>query len=186
MIVRPQLGFTYDCPHCYEAVSGRLEVFKLRSEKRSISCSCGKSHIDQWIEDNVLHVKYPCALCGKTHDASFLPERALSGSLCCLECPESGLPTGYVSTPERIEYLDSAENNSAVCRYIMELLGMEESGERTDGANFTLGVCSCGCRHFSAVYAEPFLKITCADCGKVTEIYSRRPTVEKPDEFPIE
>ena len=175
MILKPQLGFTYDCPKCLEPVSANLDIFALCSQQLSVSCSCDTgSELTAHIDDNVLHVKYPCALCGQTHEASFLPERPLSGEMCCLECPQSGLPTGYISTPEKIAILDSPVNDEMVCRFIMELLGVDRDAEKQTGnEDFTLVQCKCGCRSFSASYQEPYLRITCQKCGEVTEIYSK-------------
>lgn len=181
LIVKPQLGFTYDCPHCFEPVSGSLDIFALRAQKMEIGCACGESALKAAIVDNVLTVEYPCALCGRRHEASFLPERALSGTLCALECPESGLPTGYVSTPEEIEFLNSTESDMMISEFIMHYLGISapESPEpeviTPDAQDFSLVECTCGCRNFSASYNEPYLRIICQKCGRIVEILSRRP-----------
>ena len=176
MIVKPQLGFTFDCPRCFEPVSKTIDAFVLRANKTEITCPCGKAKLYTWISDNVLHIDYPCALCGKRHEASFLPERALSDHLCTLECPTTGLPTGYVSTPAQIDYLNSTESDAALSSFISEYLGMYETSiDLCTPATFSLVECSCGCRNFTAAYHSPYLRITCQNCGRIVEIYSHKP-----------
>ncbi len=188
MIVKPQLGFTYDCPHCFEPVSGSLDIFALRAQKAEIACACGKSALTASITDNVLTVAYPCALCGRQHEASFLPERALSGVLCTLECPESGLPTGYVSTPKEIDFLNSTESDMMISEFIMHYLGIgslttspQADVSIQDAQNFSLVECTCGCRNFSASYSAPYLRIICQNCGRIIEILSQHPSNPESD-----
>jgi len=175
LIVKPQLGFTFDCPRCFEPVSKTIDVFALRARKNEIQCSCGNAKLNAWIGDNVLHVLFPCALCGKQHEASFLPERALSGNLCTLECPTSGLPTGYVSTPTQIDYLNCVEANEALSAFIMRYFGIEKTSvDNSSPETFSLIECDCGCRNFTAAYHNPYLRITCQNCKKTVEIYSQK------------
>ncbi len=166
MIVEPRLGFTFDCSRCTKAVSGELDLFALRRRKKKLSCACTGAALSASIRDNVLTVEYPCALCGGTHEAAFLPDRPLSGVLCALECPQSGLPTGFVSTPEQIEYIAGAESERLLSDFILRFLGLDrEADENT----YTPLTCPCGSRSFTAAICGKKLRIICESCGTVTD-----------------
>ena len=171
MIVEPRLGFTFDCPHCTKAVSGELELFALRRRKKKLACACAGSALSAQIRDNVLSVLYPCALCGKEHEAAFVPDRPLSGALCALECPQSGLPTGFVSTPEQIEYIAGTESERLLSDFILRFLGLDaEAPEKNGSESYTLLTCPCGSQSFCISFCGAKKRITCQRCGQILEL----------------
>lgn len=167
LIVEPRLGFTFDCPHCTKAVSGELELFTLRRRKKKLGCSCSGSFLTAGIQDNVLSVEYPCALCGRKHEAAFVPDRPLSGALCALECPQSGLPTGFISTPEQIDYIAGAESERLLSDFILRILGLNEESE--EDSHYLPLVCPCGNQSFTASCCGEKIRIICQSCGQVME-----------------
>ena len=170
MLVNPQLGFTYDCPHCMQSAGGALDLFVLRAQEAALSCTCGGSQLHAFIRDNVLTVRYPCALCGKTHEAAFVPDRPLSGTLCALECPESGLPTGYVSTPRQIDYISGEDSEKLLSDFILQYFGIdpEDKAPVSDKLSSAPLKCSCGSRSFSASIRGGVMRVRCRNCGHVT------------------
>ena len=121
MLIKPRIGFTYDCEHCKKPVSGSVELFTLYDKPYTHSCECGNGFFSVFAQNGHIFIDYPCSLCGKRHDYSVSAAKAMDG-ITALQCPEFKLPACFIGVPELIDYMDSEAAEEELQKLIRSLL----------------------------------------------------------------
>lgn len=185
MLVKPQIGFTYDCRQCEKPITAVADLFPMHAQRYICRCSCGQSALVACIEAGRLLVEFPCPLCGQRHAESIALEKALSGTPTALHCTVTDIAACYVGTPESLAYMDSAQSDEEIAAFIGRLVGIRpphrqpahpEKAPHTPTAADALCAaqelaardglsCHCGSLRFSAAYDDGALRISCASCG---------------------
>ncbi|MBE6935753.1 MAG: hypothetical protein E7458_04535 [Ruminococcaceae bacterium] len=169
MVVKPQIGFSYDCRRCEKPVFGQTELFALSRRRTVIRCGCGESALVAGLSAGLLEVEYPCGICGLRHRAKLPLRRALGKQGAALCCPVTDLPACILGDPKAVS-AQAAELS------LLSALGAaltEESPPTASDILCAAGqmaadgriLCRCGSARIRAGYEAGILTLTCARCG---------------------
>lgn len=183
MLIRPEIGFTYDCRRCENPVTASVGLFSLQARRQIFRCRCGESALVASMEQGRLIVEYPCSVCDRRHRAELSTEPVLSGEIVPLRCPSADIAAVYVGRPELLRRMDSTESDDEIAAFVGRLIGVqpkpekpEETGDSCPSAADILcaaraladrnGIrCRCGSPRLTAAAEDGVLTVTCAVCG---------------------
>ena len=180
MLIKPEIGFSYDCRPCEKPVTATADLFSLRGQRFVCRCTCGESALVAYIEAGRLRVEYPCPVCGQRHRETLPLADVCRDAPAALCCAITGLPACYVGRADAVAQMDAAASEEALAAIVEHLLGVQKAppvtGTPPDPADVLSAArevalrdgisCRCGSLRFSAAYDEGFLRISCAKCGK--------------------
>lgn len=185
MLLKPQIGFTYDCRQCEKPVTAAADLFPMNTQRYICRCSCGESALVACIEAGQLIVEFPCSICGQRHRASVPLDEALSGGPTALRCTVTDIAACYAGRPDSLAYMDSSQSDEEIAAFVERLVGVqppyrnlqyrEEHPHAPTAADALCAAqelaardgisCHCGSMRFTAAYDEGALVISCTSCG---------------------
>lgn len=184
MLLKPQIGFTYDCRQCEKPVTATADLFPMYAQRYICRCSCGESALVACIEAGQLIVEFPCPICGQRHRVSVPLDNTLSGDPVALRCTVTDIAACFVGLPDRLAYMDSIQSDEEIAAFVGRLIGIQPPHRQAKHADIPHdptaadalcaarelaardGIsCHCGSLRFTAAYDEGALRISCASCG---------------------
>lgn len=119
-MINTETSIAYRCPHCSEAVVGKVSVFKAQAGKIRLKCSCGESFMELSLsDDGKVRVAAPCIFCPTPHYYTVARDVFFSGELFELPCNVTGFPACFVGQLDEVsDALD--ENEKEICRIAAE------------------------------------------------------------------
>lgn len=119
----------YRCPHCSQAVVGKVNLLKVRGNKLVLKCSCGESSMETTLSsDGKVRITAPCIFCPTPHYYTVSEDVFFSDGLFELGCSMTGFPACFVGPINEVS--DALEENENELRRIAAEAGVDLDSQR--------------------------------------------------------